>query len=174
MIIYEIKEYLLKDNETLQSKTNEFNKLGFELLTTEKDEQRQKLILRRSKSLVNYNALIKITEEIDELEKIIKEYERLKDKREGLKEIPNIPLKMIRTFSLVSLVVFMALSVYNLINSSTILMIVFFIVSIISLIVFLLLTVKSAKDNNVYDRAIKEIRETINVYFEKADKVEKR
>lgn len=174
MIIYEIKEYLLKDNETLQSKTNEFNKLGFELLTTEKDEQRQKLILRRSKSLVNYNALIKITEEIDELEKIIKEYERLKDKREGLKEIPNIPLKMIRTFSLVSLVVFMALSVYNLINSSTILMIVFFVVSIISLIVFLLLTVKSAKDNNVYDRAIKEVRETINVYFEKADKVEKR
>lgn len=174
MIIYEIKEYLLKDNETLQSKTNEFNKLGFELLTTEKDEQRQKLILRRSKSLVNYNALIKITEEIDELEKIIKEYERLKDKREGLKEIPNIPLKMIRTFSLVSLVVFMALSVYNLINSSTILMIVFFVVSIISLIVFLLLTVKSAKDNDVYDRAIKEVRETINVYFEKADKVEKR
>lgn len=174
MIIYEIKEYLLKDDETLQSKTNEFNMLGFELLTTEKEDGKQKLILRRSKSLIHYNALVKITKEIDELENLIKDYETLKDKRKGLKEIPNIPLKMIRTFSLVSLIVFMVLSVYNLINKSEVMMITFFIISILSLIIFLVLTVKNTKTKNHYEDAVVSLRKKIKEYFIKAEKLEKR
>ncbi len=174
MIIYEFKEYLLKEEETLQSKTSEFNMLGFELLSTEKDQGKQKLILRRSKSLIHYNALVEITKEIDELESLIAEYELLINKRAGLKEIPNIPLKMIRTFSLVSLIVFMILSLYNLIKEETLMMITFFIISVVSLMLFLILSVKSSKTKNIYQENINNLKKEIKNYFIKADKLEKR
>ncbi len=174
MIVYEIKEYFIKDDETLQTKMEDFNKLGFELLSTEKEDGIQKLILRRSKELKNYQALVKITEEIDELEKLISLYEDLGSKRVGLKEIPNIPRRMIKTFSLLAFLAFSSLAVYNLIKENQLMMIVFFISGIIALTIFLVLLIKKDQKKTLYQTTINKIKKEIKLYFDKADKLEKR
>lgn len=173
MIIYEMKEYFLKEDETLQSKMEDFNKQGFELLTTENNEGRQKLILRRNKALKNYDTLVKISLEIEELENIYEELFIIDDKKEVLKEMPNIPEKLIKTFSLISFLVFLVLAMFNFIKEKETLFLIFISISGFSLLIYLVLVVRKKTTKKQNQKIKEKVKKEIINYLYVANKVEK-
>lgn len=172
MKVYEIKEYLLKEEETLALKSEEFNKLGFELLTTEKVDESQKLILRRDKNLTNFTALKALEKEIDQLENLINEYQILSKKINGLNAVPNIFLKMMKSFAFLGFLTMVGLMIFNYFINNKLLVIVFLISSVLMLLFFLVLFFKKRK-SFLFKTEIKEIKAEIESYFTVAGRLEK-